>query len=65
MSASAAPYCEKGSRRCPISKKCIKKTNVTRKNKCVKGTRKCADSHCYKKKRSVKSRKYFMKKWGF
>ena len=57
-----APYCKKGSRRCPISKKCIKKKSTVR-NKCNKGTRKCADSKCYKKNKSVKSRVNFYKKY--
>jgi hypothetical protein len=58
-----APYCQKGSRRCPITKKCVKKTGQ-KMNKCDKGTRKCANSKCYKKRKSVKSRKYFYKKYG-
>ena len=57
-----APYCPKGSRRCSVSKKCVKKTE-TQKKKCNKGTRKCANSKCYKKKKSVKSRKNFYKKY--
>uniref|UniRef100_A0A6C0HYM3 Uncharacterized protein n=1 Tax=viral metagenome TaxID=1070528 RepID=A0A6C0HYM3_9ZZZZ len=58
-----APYCEKGSRRCPITKKCVKKTEK-KGEKCNKGTRKCADSKCYKKRKSSKSRKHFYKKYG-
>ena len=57
-----APYCPKGSRRCPISKKCTRK-NKLKKPKCNKGTRKCANSKCYKKNKSVKSRNNFYKKY--
>jgi len=58
-----APYCPKGSRRCPISKKCVQKS-ASKKEKCAKGTRKCADSKCYRRNKSVKSRKRFNKKYN-
>ena len=57
-----APYCPKGSRRCLISKKCMRKSGIV-KPKCKKGTRKCIDSRCYKKNKSVKSRTSFYKKY--
>jgi len=57
-----APYCPKGSRRCPVSKKCVKKTETQRK-KCNKDTRKNTNSKSYKKKKSVKSRSNFYKKY--
>ena len=57
-----APYCEKGYRRCSISKKCVRKTKSSR-DKCAKGTRKCADSKCYRKNKSVKSRRNFTRKY--
>lgn len=60
---STAPYCGKGSRRCPVSKKCIRKIKSSRE-KCGKGTRKCADSKCYRKNKSVKSRNRFTRKYG-
>ena len=58
----SAPYCKKGSRRCPVNKKCVSKKRVASK-KCGKGTRKCADSKCYKKNKSVKSRRTFYRKY--
>ena len=58
-----APYCPKGSRRCPVSKKCIRKVEII-KPKCKNGTRKCVNSKCYKKNKSVKSRKNFYKKYS-
>ena len=58
-----APYCSKGSRRCPISKKCVKK-NSKKTSVCKKGTRKCSDSKCYKKNKSVTSRFTFYKKYS-
>ena len=58
-----APYCPKGSRRCSISKKCVRKSKII-KPKCNKGTRKCIDSNCYKKYKSVKSRRNFYKKYN-
>lgn len=61
---SHAPYCEKGSRRCPVSKKCVKKSKSLVRDKCNKGTRKCADSKCYRKNKSVKSRRNFTRKYG-
>ena len=57
-----APYCPKGSRRCSISKKCVKQTGK-RASACHKGTRKCADSKCYRKNKSVKSRRRFSEKY--
>ena len=57
-----APYCKKGSRRCPVSKKCVKKTG-SRKSPCPKGTRKCANGKCYKKNKSSKSRRRFHAKY--
>lgn len=57
-----APYCPKGSRRCPISKNCVKHTGK-RASACHKGTRKCADSKCYRKNKSVKSRSRFSAKY--
>lgn len=57
------PYCQKGSRRCYISKLCVSKKG-SRSTKCPLGTRKCANSKCYKKNKSVKSRKNFTKKFG-
>ena len=53
-----APYCRVGSRRCSVSKKCLKKRG-TRIIKCLKGTRKCANSRCYKKNKSIRSRTRF------
>ena len=58
----SAPYCPKGSRRCPVSKKCVRKS-VTRKSVCPKGTRKCADAKCYKKNKSSKSRRIYNAKY--
>lgn len=60
---STAPYCKTGSRRCSISKKCVKKNNRSSK-KCKIGTRKCANNLCYKKNKSVKSRTRFNDKYG-
>ena len=60
---TTAPYCEKGSRRCPVSRKCVRK-NKSSREKCGKGTRKCADSKCYRKNKSVKSRRRFTRKYG-
>ena len=57
-----APYCPKGSRRCPVSKTCVSKSG-SRKSKCPKGTRKCANGKCYKKNKSVKSRRRFNVKY--
>lgn len=56
------PYCKKGSRRCPITKKCISKKSKTT-TKCNKGSRKCADSKCYRKTKSSKSRRSHKKKY--
>lgn len=61
---SSAPYCKSGSRRCPVSKKCVKKNKTMKKAPCKKGTRKCADGSCYKKKKSVKSRTRFNRIYG-
>ena len=61
---SSAPYCKSGSRRCPVSKKCVKKNNTMKRAPCAKGTRKCANSLCYKKIKSVKSRSRFNRKYG-
>ena len=58
----SAPYCKKGSRRCPVSKKCVSKKRLSRK-KCRTGTRKCGDSKCYNKNKSVKSRAAFYRKY--
>ena len=58
----SAPYCKKGSRRCSVSKKCMKK-HGSKKSHCPKGTRKCADSKCYKKNKSAKSRRKFHSKY--
>lgn len=60
---SSAPYCKKGSRRCPITKKCVKKNSTRKVGKCSTGSRKCADTLCYKKKKSVKSRSRFNRKY--
>ena len=56
------PYCKKGSRRCPVSQQCIK-IKGTRKNRCNRNSIKCANSKCYKKNKSVKSRRNFLKKY--
>jgi hypothetical protein len=57
-----APYCKDGSRRCPISKKCMRKKTI-RRTQCKKGRRKCADSKCYNKNKSLKSRNNFYEKY--
>ena len=58
-----APRCKNGSRRCPVSKKCVpKKSNKTKK--CNRGSRKCADNKCYRKNKSSKSRRRYNKKYG-
>lgn len=60
-----APYCKPGSRRCSVSKYCIKQTRSNkRKERCNTGTRKCANGFCYKKNKSVKSRRRFISKYG-
>ena len=57
------PYCSKGTRRCSVSKLCVKRKG-TRSAKCPKGTRKCANSKCYRKVKSAKSRRRFATKYG-
>lgn len=57
-----APYCPKGTRRCSVTKKCVKKAR-SRSSKCKKGSRKCSDTKCYKKRKSVKSRANFYEKY--
>jgi hypothetical protein len=60
-----APYCKPGSRRCSVSKQCLKKTlRNKRKGKCNTGSRKCSNGLCYKKNKSVKSRTRFNNKYG-
>lgn len=61
---SSAPYCKKGSRRCPVSKKCVTRKSSQSAKKCVKGSRKCANGLCYKKTKSSKSRRRFTAKYG-
>ena len=60
----SAPYCKKGSRRCSVSKKCVKKSGLRSTQKCKRGTRRCPDGACYKKHKSVKSRRSFARKYG-
>ena len=58
----SVPRCKKGSRRCPVTKKCVpKKSNKTAR--CKKGSRKCSDSKCYRKNKSSKSRRNHKKKY--
>ena len=57
-----APYCKKGSRRCSVSKQCLR-IKGSRSEKCRKNTRKCANSKCYNKNKSVKSRNKFNVKY--
>ena len=57
------PYCKNGHRRCSVSKKCMKFSKNSSTKKCKVGSRKCANKFCYKKRKSVKSRKQFEKKY--
>lgn len=59
-----APRCSKGSRRCGVSKTCIRKKSSRSTRKCVKGSRKCANNKCYKKRKSIKTRSRFNRKYG-
>lgn len=62
---SNSPYCKSGSRRCPISKQCIRKTmKMRRKKRCNTGSRKCVNGFCYKKNKSIKLRKQFNSKYN-
>lgn len=49
--------CQKGSRRCFFSRKCVNKNGTKRAKKCSRGTRQCADRVCYKKGYNTRSRR--------